>query len=99
LLNLVKDEFMATEKLDLYILNKDEYITPKTPALVKTKPAKYLAITGKDEPGGVFAAKKLKTILRMPVMPHSWVEKRSAVILTADKMSALPPSLSHYGCR
>lgn len=49
---------MATEKLDLYVLHKDEYITPKTPQLVKTKPAKYLAITGKGEPGGdVFAAK------------------------------------------
>jgi len=29
-------------------------------------------------------------------MPHSRVEKRSAVILTADKMSALPLSLREY---
>jgi len=49
---------MAAEKLDLYILHKDEYITPKSPQLVKTKPAKYLAITGKGEPGSdAFAAK------------------------------------------
>jgi len=54
----MKDETMAAEKLDLYLLHKDEYLTPKTPMLVKIKPAKYLAISGKGEPGGdVFAAK------------------------------------------
>ena len=39
-------------KLDLYKVHKDEYITPKKPTLVKTKPAKYLAIAGKGAPGG-----------------------------------------------
>jgi len=39
-------------KLDLYKLHKDEYITPRKPALIKTKPAKYLAIAGKGAPGG-----------------------------------------------
>ncbi len=39
-------------KLDLYKLHKDEYVTPKTPALVKVKPAKYLAFYGQGEPGG-----------------------------------------------
>ncbi len=49
---------MAATKLDLYVLHKDEYVAPKSPLLVKIKPAKYLAITGKGEPGGeVFTAK------------------------------------------
>jgi hypothetical protein len=49
---------MAAAKLDLYVLHKDEYITPKTPQFVKIKSAKYLAIIGKGEPGGeVFTAK------------------------------------------
>jgi hypothetical protein len=50
---------MAAEKLDLYVLHKDEYIAPKAPQLVKIKPAKYLAITGKGDPGGEAFATKL----------------------------------------
>ena len=41
-----------TEKLDLYKVHKSEYITPKSPALVRTKPAQYLAIAGEGAPGG-----------------------------------------------
>jgi hypothetical protein len=43
---------MAKQKLDLYRLYADEYITPKTPQLVKTKPGKYLTVQGKGAPGG-----------------------------------------------
>jgi hypothetical protein len=39
-------------KLDLYKLHKSEYVTPKAPALVCTKPAQYLAISGQGAPGG-----------------------------------------------
>lgn len=39
-------------KLDLYREHKQEYITPKKPALIKVGPAKYLTITGCGEPGG-----------------------------------------------
>jgi len=42
----------AAKKLDLYKEHKAEYVTPKKPVLVKTKPAKYLTITGKGRPGG-----------------------------------------------
>lgn len=50
---------MATaEKIDLYKLHKDEYVTPKKPVLVHTKTASYLAIVGQGAPGGeVFTAK------------------------------------------
>ena len=45
--------FMASsEKLDLFKQFKDEYVTPKQPALVRVKTAKYLAIEGEGEPGG-----------------------------------------------
>ena len=42
----------AAKKLDLYKEHKAEYVTPKKPVLVKTRPAKYLTITGKGKPGG-----------------------------------------------
>ena len=38
--------------LDLYKVHKAEYVTPKKPVLVQTKPAKYLTITGQGAPGG-----------------------------------------------
>jgi hypothetical protein len=41
----------TNEKLDLYKLNKSEYITPKKPALVETRAAHYLAIRGQGAPG------------------------------------------------
>lgn len=39
-------------KLDLYKTHKSEYVTPKQPAFVDVKPAKYLTITGRGAPGG-----------------------------------------------
>jgi hypothetical protein len=41
-----------TAKLDLCKLHKAEYATPKKPVLVRTKPARYLAISGRGAPGG-----------------------------------------------
>ena len=41
----------AGEKLDLYAKHKGEYIAGRVPALVKVGPAKYLAISGRSEPG------------------------------------------------
>ena len=44
---------MATaEKIDLYKKYKNEYITPKNPALVTISQAKYLSINGRGVPGG-----------------------------------------------
>jgi len=42
----------AMAKLDLYKEHKQEYITPKKPALIKVGSAKYLTIAGCGEPGG-----------------------------------------------
>lgn len=39
------------EKLDLYKTYKAEYVTPRKPALIRTKPAQYLAIEGTGAPG------------------------------------------------
>lgn len=41
-----------TAKLDLYKFHKTEYVAPRKPVLVKTKPAQYLAIKGQGAPGG-----------------------------------------------
>ncbi len=43
---------MSAAKLDLYKLHAAEYVTPKRPALVATRPGRYLTITGTGEPGG-----------------------------------------------
>jgi hypothetical protein len=40
------------EKIDLYKLHTDEYVTPKKPMLVEVKQAKYLTTTGRGAPGG-----------------------------------------------
>jgi hypothetical protein len=50
---------MPTQKLDLYKEHKDEYVTPKTPTLVKIGRAKYLTIVGQGEPGGKVFSEKL----------------------------------------
>jgi hypothetical protein len=48
----------AAAKLDLYKEHKAEYVTPKKPVLVDIKPANYLTIVGRGEPGGeIFQAK------------------------------------------
>jgi hypothetical protein len=38
--------------LDLYAAHRAEYVTPKTPVLVRVGPARYLGITGRGAPGG-----------------------------------------------
>ncbi len=45
-------------KFDIYQAHKADYVTPQKPALVKMKPAQYLAIAGQGAPEGkVFQAK------------------------------------------
>lgn len=39
-------------KTDLYKEHRQEYVTPKKPALVQVGPGKYLSVTGQGEPGG-----------------------------------------------
>jgi hypothetical protein len=44
---------MTTQpKIDLYKLHKDDYVTPRKPALINIQQATYLAISGRGEPGG-----------------------------------------------
>lgn len=44
---------MATaKKLDLYKLHAAEYVAPRRPTLVATRPGRYLTIDGKGDPGG-----------------------------------------------
>lgn len=40
-------------KVDVYALHKSEYVTPKSPVLVDVAPARYVAIEGIGEPGGL----------------------------------------------
>ena len=42
----------TAKKLDLYKLHAAEYVAPRTPRLVETGPAKYLAIGGTGDPDG-----------------------------------------------
>ncbi len=41
----------VAEKIDLYKLHKPEYVTPKQPAFVDVKTARYLAVEGQGKPG------------------------------------------------
>ena len=54
-----------TEKLDLYKQRRTEYVAPKTPTLVTVRPATYLTITGKGEPGGEAFTAKLGALFAM----------------------------------
>jgi hypothetical protein len=40
------------QTLDLYKVHKGEYVAPREPVLIQTKPARYLTITGQGAPGG-----------------------------------------------
>ena len=42
----------TASKLDLYKLHATEYVKPKRPVLVATKPARYLAVDGSGDPNG-----------------------------------------------
>ena len=42
----------AARKLDVYKQHAAEYVTPRTPRLIATKPAKYLTIAGAGDPDG-----------------------------------------------
>ena len=42
----------GSQKLDLYARHKDEYVAPADPVILTVKPARYLAIQGRGEPGG-----------------------------------------------
>ena len=55
----------STVKLDLYKDHRTEYVTPKTPTLVAVRPATYLTITGKGEPGGEAFKLKLAALYAM----------------------------------
>ncbi len=42
----------SSEKIDLYKQHKDQYVTPRTPVLIKAGKATYLSISGRGAPGG-----------------------------------------------
>ena len=54
-----------TEKIDLYKLHKDQYVAPKQPQLVEIEKAKYLAISGRGEPGGEEFVSKIGALYGM----------------------------------
>lgn len=55
----------TTTKLDLCKLHKDEYVTPRQPVLLNTKPAHYLAISGQGAPGGDAFATRIGALYAM----------------------------------
>ena len=54
-----------TKKIDLYKLHKDQYAAPKNPQLVEIPQARYLAITGRGEPGGKEFSSKIGALYGM----------------------------------
>ncbi len=55
----------AAAKLDLYRLHAAEYVAPRTPALVATRPGRYLAIDGAGDPGGAEFRDKVGALYAM----------------------------------
>jgi len=57
---------MATaQKLDLYKLHATDYVKPKHPVLVATKPGRYLAINGSGDPNGPAFAEAVGALYAM----------------------------------
>ena len=55
----------AAPKLDLYKLHAAEYVTPKSPALLATKPGRYLSIAGTGDPNGPLFGEKVGALYAM----------------------------------
>jgi len=55
----------AARKVDLHRLHASEYIAPRTPHLVETKPARYLTITGAGDPDGPAFAENVGALYAM----------------------------------
>jgi hypothetical protein len=54
---------MATaQKLDLFKMHAAEYVAPRAPALVATKPGRYLTISGTGDPAGPAFAEKVAAL-------------------------------------
>jgi hypothetical protein len=52
-------------KLDLYRTHRAEYVAPKEPVLVRTKPAKYLAISGRGAPSAPAFSRSIGALYAM----------------------------------
>lgn len=55
----------AARKLDLYKLHAAEYAAPRSPALIATKPGRYLTIAGSGDPNGPEFAEKVGALYAM----------------------------------
>ena len=95
-------------KLDLYKENKAEYAATKKPALIKTKPANYLAIEGQGAPGGerfsacIGALYGVAFTMKMSLNPpagRTMPSPSSKVFggATSRRISARPPKISGSG--
>ncbi len=55
----------AATKLDLYKTHAAEYVAPKHPVLVATRPGRYLTITGTGDPNGAAFEEKVGALYAM----------------------------------
>jgi hypothetical protein len=55
----------TTSKLDLYRLHRADYAAPRKPMLLEIKPANYLAIEGRGEPGADLFQVKLGALYQV----------------------------------
>lgn len=92
----------SSAKLDLMRLFRSDYVAPKTPALIDTKPGRYLCIEGTGAPGGpefVACIGALYGIAYTIKMTRKFAGKADYVIsklearyLNLDGTATLPPS-------
>jgi hypothetical protein len=87
----------AAEKIDLYKDNKDEYKATPKPALVETRPAVYLSITGQGAPGGSAFSDAIGALYGVAFtakMTRKFAGKRDYVVC---KLEAFWPNLNCEG--
>ncbi len=87
----------AAEKIDLYKDNKDEYKATPKPALVETRPAVYLRISGRGAPGGSEFTDAIGALYGMAFtvkMTRKFAGKRDYAVC---KLEAFWPNLNSEG--
>ena len=74
---------MATgEKVDLYKLHKEEYVSPAKPTSVHVKKAQYLAVSGRGAPGSEAYQAKIAALYGVAYTANRLLSLSPATIIT-----------------
>jgi hypothetical protein len=77
-----------TDKIDLFRLHRAEYASPKTPRIIETKSARYMAIDGAGSPGGETFQARLEALYGM-AYTAKFMSKADGRDYTVSKLEAI----------